>query len=228
MTGIRPAASQDTPSIHAIYAPIVAGTHISFEVEPPSEEEVRRRMDAAPIPWLVQESEGEIVGFANAGPFRERAAYRWTAEMSIYVAERARQRGVGRALGEALLERLRVGGYRSAVGVVALPNSASEGLLRALGFQPVGLLREAGYKLDRWWDVQLWQRVLQEPRGDAHGRRDGDRLEDSPLQGEERQPGAQRDPDGDRIDRRPDGKLDVEHPPRELLGGAEQRPHREP
>ena len=186
MTGIRPAVPQDTPAIHAIYAPIVAGTHISFEVEPPSEGEVRRRMVASPMPWLVRESEGEIVGFASAGPFRERAAYRWTAEMSIYVAERARLRGVGRALGEALLERLRAGGYHSAMGVVALPNSASEGLLRALGFRPAGLLREAGYKLGRWWDVQLWQRALQESHGHADGGRDGDRLEDPPFQSEER------------------------------------------
>jgi phosphinothricin acetyltransferase len=186
MTGIRPAAPQDSPAIHAIYAPIVAGTHISFELEPPSAEEVRRRMEAAPVPWLVHESEAEIVGFASAGPFRERAAYRWTAEMSIYVAERVRLRGVGRALGEALLERLRAGGYHSAVGVVALPNSASEGLLRALGFRPAGLLREAGYKQGRWWDVQLWQRVLEEPHGHAYDGRDGDRLDDPPLQPEER------------------------------------------
>jgi phosphinothricin acetyltransferase len=185
MTDIRPATPRDAPAIHAIYAPIVSSTHISFEVEPPSVEDLRRRMDAAPIPWLVRESSDGIAGFASAGPFRERAAYRWTAEMSVYVAERARLRGVGRALGGALLERLRRGGYRSAVGVVALPNLASEGLLRALGFHPVGLIREAGFKLDRWWDVQLWQHVLEEPHGDAHCRGHGDRLEDSPLQAEE-------------------------------------------
>jgi phosphinothricin acetyltransferase len=118
-------------------------------------------MRAAPIPWLVRESEGGIDGFASAGAFRERAAYRWTAEMSVYVAERARLRGVGRELGHALLERLRAGGYRSAVGVVALPNLASEALMRALGFRAAGLLRDAGCKLGRWWDVQLWQHDLQ-------------------------------------------------------------------
>ena len=160
MTAIRPATSQDASRLCAIYTPIVAATHISFEVEPPTEEEMGRRMEAAPVPWLVRESEGEVVGFASAAPFRERAAYRWTAEMSIYVAERARLRGLGRELGMALLEGLRSGGYHSAVGVVALPNAASEGLLRALGFEPAGLLREAGYKLGRWWDVQLWQRIV--------------------------------------------------------------------
>lgn len=160
MTGIRPATEADSRAIQAVYAPIVRDTHISFEIEPPSDEEIRRRIEVAAVPWLVRETEGEIVGFASAGPFRERAAYRWTAETSIYVAESARRRGIGRDLGEAILERLRSGGYKSAIGVVALPNPASEGLMKALGFRPVGILREAGFKLGCWWDVQLWQRTL--------------------------------------------------------------------
>lgn len=185
MTDVRPAAPRDAFGIRAIYAPIVVGTHISFEVDPPSEAELVRRMEAAPIPWLVGESEGEVVGFASVAPFRERAAYSRTAEMSIYVAETVRRRGLGRELGEALLDRLRAGEYRSAVGIVALPNPASEGLLQALGFRPAGLLREAGYKLGRWWDVQLWQCPLRQPQGEleqSHGdaERGGreDRLED--------------------------------------------------
>jgi phosphinothricin acetyltransferase len=116
-------------------------------------------MKAAPVPWLVAEEE-KVVGFASAGPFRARPAYRWTAEASIYVAKAARRRGVARGLGEAILERLRVAGYRSAIGVVALPNPASEGLMKALGFRPVGVIHDAGFKLDRWWDVALWQRGL--------------------------------------------------------------------
>lgn len=187
VTNVRPAVPADAPGICAIYAPIVVATHISFEVDPPTEAELRRRMEAAPIPWLVGESGGEVVGFASAAPFRERAAYSRTAEMSIYVAETVRRRGLGRGLGEALLGRLRAGGYRSAVGIVAQPNAASEALLRALGFRPAGLLREAGYKLGRWWDVQLWQCVLRRPHGEleqSHGgpERGGrdDRLEDPP------------------------------------------------
>lgn len=160
MTAIRAATAADSGAIHAVYAPIVRDTHISFEVEPPSEEEIRRRIVASPVPWLVREMEGEIVGFVSAGPFRARAAYRWTAETSIYVAEHARRRGVGRDLGEAILERLRSDRYRSAIGVVALPNPASEGLLNALGFRSVGIIRDAGFKLDRWWDVELWQRLF--------------------------------------------------------------------
>lgn len=160
MTGIRPATAADAAAIQAVYAPIVRDTHISFEVDPPSKEEIRRRIEAALVPWLVRERGEEIVGFASSGPFRARAAYRWTAEASIYVAESARRRGVGRDLGETILERLRSDGYRSAIGLVALPNPASEGLLKSLGFRPVGILCDAGFKLDRWWDVQLWQRTL--------------------------------------------------------------------
>ena len=118
-------------------------------------------MESAPVPWLVREGDGEtIAGFASAGPFRSREAYRWTAETSVYVAESARHGGVGRALGEAILEQLRSAKYRSAIGVVALPNPASERLMKALGYRQVGVLRDAGFKLDRWWDVALWQRDL--------------------------------------------------------------------
>ena len=148
-------------AIHAIYAPIVRETHVSFELETPSIAEIRRRIEASAVPWLVREgSGGSIVGFASAGPFRSREAYRWTAETSVHVAESARRRGLGRALLEAILEQLGSASYRSAVGVVALPNAASEGLLSVLGFRRVGVLREAGFKLDRWWDVALWQRHL--------------------------------------------------------------------
>lgn len=117
-------------------------------------------MKSSPVPWLVRESDGRIDGFASAGPFRSRAAYRWTAETSMYVAEPARRRGVGRALGEAILEQLRSANYRSAVSIVALPNPASEQLMTSLGYKQVGILRDAGFKLDRWWDVAFWQRHL--------------------------------------------------------------------
>jgi phosphinothricin acetyltransferase len=191
VTGVRSATPRDVPGIGAIYGPIVVASHISFEIDPPSEAELGRRMAEAPIPWLVGESGGEVVGFASAAPFRERAAYRWTAEMSIYVAETFRRQGLGRELGEALLARLRAGRFRSAVGIVALPNPSSEGLLQALGFRPAGILREAGYKLGRWWDVQLWQRALRQPHGeleqpqrDAERGRGDDRLEDPPPEHE--------------------------------------------
>jgi L-amino acid N-acyltransferase YncA len=169
-SGPRDAGPQDAAAIRSIYAPIVRETHISFEIDPPSEAEIRRRLADAPVPWLVWESEGTVVGYASAGRFRERPAYRWTAEASIYVAPDARRRGIGRSLCRGILDRLRDAGYRSTVGVVALPNPASEGLLETLGFRPVGVLREAGFKLDRWWDVGLWQRDLDPgPRLDVRG-----------------------------------------------------------
>ena len=130
------------------------------ELEPPSVEEIRRRLESAPVPWLVHEGDGRIAGFASAGPFRSRAAYRWTAETSMYVAEWARRRGVGHGLGEAILEQLKSANYRSAVSIVALPNAASERLMTSLGYRQVGVLRDAGFKLDRWWDVAFWQRHL--------------------------------------------------------------------
>jgi phosphinothricin acetyltransferase len=117
-------------------------------------------MESSPVPWLVHESDGRIDGFASAGPFRSRGAYRWTAETSMYVAESARRRGVGRALGEAILEQLKSANYRSAVSIVALPNPASERLMTSLGYRQVGRIRDAGFKLDRWWDVAFWQRHL--------------------------------------------------------------------
>ena len=117
-------------------------------------------METAPVPWIVAD-EGAVVGFASAGPVRPRAAYGRTAEASIYVADGARRKGVGRALGEAMLGQLGNAGYHSAIGVVALPNPASERLLHGLDFRMVGTIREAGFKLDRWWDVQLWQRALE-------------------------------------------------------------------
>lgn len=156
---VRTATDADAAAIAAIYAPVVRDTHVSFEVDPPTAEEVAARMARAVLPWLVWDDEG-VAGFAHAGPFRDRAAYRWTAESSVYVAPARRRRGIGTALAQALLDRLQEAGYRSVMGVVALPNPASEGLLETFGFRRVGVVEEAGFKLDRWWDVALWQRRL--------------------------------------------------------------------
>lgn len=101
-----------------------------------------------------------MAGYGYAGPFRDRPAYRWTTEASVYVDPSSRGRGIGRRLGTALLDALEEAGYRSVVGVVALPNPASEALLTRLDFRRVGVLRSAGFKLDRWWDVALWQKEL--------------------------------------------------------------------
>lgn len=159
--GVRPARPDDAEAIAAIYAPLVHRSHVTFETEPPSAAELRRRIRDEPpaYPWLVHDEAGAVTGYGCAAPFRPRAAYRWTVEASIYVEPSRRGRGIGAALGRALLEELAGRGYRSAVGVVALPNPASERLLQGLGFERVGILREAGFKLDGWWDVALWQKL---------------------------------------------------------------------
>lgn len=159
---IRVATPADAEQVRAIYAPIVSGTAISFETEVPSTERIAERIEGTlrSLPWFVHEQDGQIVGYAYATQLRERAAYRWSAEVSVYVRPHARSGGVGRGLGQAVLEELADLGYVNAFGVVALPNPGSVRLMESLGFFQVGVLRKAGYKLGAWHDVGWWQRTL--------------------------------------------------------------------
>ncbi len=147
----------------AIYAPIVRETAISFELEPPSDDEFRRRINSTveSLPWLLCESEDEILGYAHAGRFRARAAYQRSVEVSVYVDSRFRRRGVARALYTPLLEGLRVLGYYNAYAVIALPNPVSVALHEGLGFKPVGVYPSVGFKLGQWHDLGIWQLALQ-------------------------------------------------------------------
>jgi L-amino acid N-acyltransferase YncA len=156
---VREAVPADAAACAAIYAPYVTDTVISFELEPPSVDEMAARM-AASIEWFVYEDNGRVVGYAYAGPFASRAAYRWSAEVSVYAEMGRRRSGVGRALYAVLLERLRERGFRNAMGGMTLPNAASEGLHRAMGFELAGVYRRVGYKNGAWWDVAWTQRVL--------------------------------------------------------------------
>jgi phosphinothricin acetyltransferase len=159
---VRDASAADAAACASIYAPYVTDTAITFEIEPPSPAEIAERIATASRThaWLVLEDDGRVVGYAYAGPFNRRAAYRWSCEVSVYV-ERGRHRaGVGRALYEALLRRLRERGYRMAVAGMTLPNDASVSLHRALGFQPVGTYRRIGFKQEAWHDVEWMQRAL--------------------------------------------------------------------
>lgn len=167
--GIRPAREDDAPAILSIYGPIVRESHVTFEVEPPAEADVRARIRDGAYPWIVHEDDAGIGGYGHGSAFRPRAAYRWTAEASIYVDPARRGRGIGGSLGRAVTGALAEAGYRSAVGVVALPNPASEALLTGLGFRRAGVLEEAGFKLGRWWDVALWQRRLGEGEAPVPG-----------------------------------------------------------
>jgi L-amino acid N-acyltransferase YncA len=164
---IRDADAADAARCADIYAPYVRDTAISFESQPPSAEEMADRIAAAQRAhaWLVLEDDGHVVGYAYGGPFASRAAYRWSTTVSVYVDPAGHRRGGGRALYEALLDRLAARGHRTALAGVALPNDASVGLHRALGFEPAGTYRRVGWKLGRWHDVAWFQR----PLGDDDG-----------------------------------------------------------
>jgi L-amino acid N-acyltransferase YncA len=163
---IRSATAADAAAILAIYAPIVRDTIISFETEVPSVAEIAQRIDTAlkTHPYLVAETGGAVVGYAYAGEHRARSAYRWSVDVTVYVAAPARRSGVGRALYGRLLPMLAERQFHAAFAGIALPNPASVGLHEAMGFTPVGIYREVGCKFGRWHDVGWWQRLLSDPR----------------------------------------------------------------
>lgn len=156
---IRPAGAEDGAGCAAIYAPFVTGTAVSFETEPPTSAGMSERIERClrTHPWLVAEDEGILLGYAYGTTHRRRPAYRWAAEVSVYVAPTARRRGVGRALYGRLLADLTECGYRLALAGVTLPNPASVTLHEAMGFEGVGVYRGVGYKLGAWHDVGWWQ-----------------------------------------------------------------------
>lgn len=163
MTAIRAARPEDGAAIAAIYGPHVVNGHVSFETEPPDAAAMRGRMAASDglYPWLVAASDdGRVLGYAYASRFRDRAAYRFAVETTIYLAPDAQRRGVGRLLYAALLDTLIAQGFTQAIGLIALPNPASVALHEALGFHQVGVTRTVGYKHGCWIDVGLWQRAL--------------------------------------------------------------------
>jgi L-amino acid N-acyltransferase YncA len=159
---VRDANEHDAEACAAIYVPYVTDTTITFEYEPPSAAEMARRIAAAQRAhaWLVLEDDGRVVGYAYAGPYKERAAYRWSSEVSVYLEMGRRRSGSGRLLYEALFERLAERGFRTLVAVMTLPNDASEDLHRAMGFEPIGTFRRVGWKHGQWRDVAWAQRSL--------------------------------------------------------------------
>ena len=159
---IRPATPDDAPAVAHVYAPYVTSTAISFEEEAPPPHEIAERISASHV-WLVAEIDTEVVGYAYAARFHPRPAYRWSVEVSVYLADSARGRGVGRRLLTSLLERLRAAGFANAFAGTTLPNDASVGLFESFGFVPIGVQRKVGYKLGAWHDVGWWQLRLQEP-----------------------------------------------------------------
>ena len=150
---------RDSAACAAIYAPHVEASPTSFEAEAPGPEEMAERIEriGATHPWLVAERNGEVAGFAYACEHRSRAAYRWAVDVSVYVGEADRRRGLGKDLYEELLRRLRAQRFRVACAGVTLPNEASVALHEGLGFVAVGVYRRIGWKQGAWRDVGWWQ-----------------------------------------------------------------------
>jgi L-amino acid N-acyltransferase YncA len=159
---LRFASLRDDAAIAAIYAPVVTATAISFELVAPDAAAMRARIAEQPAdkPWLVAEIDDAVAGYAYASSFRGRAAYRFSVEVGVYVAEGARRRGAGLALYRALTALLATQGYRRAFAGIALPNDASIALHRAAGFTEAGVVHAAGFKFDRWHDVAFYERAL--------------------------------------------------------------------
>ncbi len=161
---IRDAVEADIDPITRIYATHVVHGTSSFEVEPPSVEEMRRRLRAVtdrPLPILVADDAGEVVGYSYASPYRDRPAYRYTLEDSVYVADKQRGRGIGSSLVVELVGRCERVGCRQLIAVIGdSANGASIAAHARAGFVRVGLLTNVGWKHGRWLDVVLMQRSL--------------------------------------------------------------------
>jgi phosphinothricin acetyltransferase len=187
---LREATTGDAAAIAALYAPFVTDTTVTFEEIPPDATEIARRIadvQAQGLPWLIAEATADapavgdgapspagddaaaggdtpgrtvLLGYAYATPWRTRRGYRFSVEVTVYVAPAAHRRGVGRALYEALFARLEASGYHAAMAGIALPNPASVALHEALGMHQVAHFRETGFKFGRWVDVGYWERVL--------------------------------------------------------------------
>ncbi len=159
---IRVASPDDADQLRSIYEPYCR-TPTSFELEPPGVEEMRQRITKvlSAYPWLVVERDGSIDGYAYASTHRERLAYRWSVDVTVYIRQGRHRQGIGRALYTSLFQLLVFQGYYNAYAGITLPNPGSIGLHEALGFQPVGVYRQVGYKCDSWHDVAWYQLRLQ-------------------------------------------------------------------
>ena len=161
-SAIRIATEADAAAIAGIYAPAVLEQPTSFEAVAPDAREFAARVANTLVryPWLVCEQDGVVVGYAYACAHRERAAYRWSVDVSAYISRSAHRRGIGRALYTSLFRILELQGFRNAYAGITLPNPASEGLHRACGFALVGVYHHVGYKRGAWHDVAWFERPI--------------------------------------------------------------------
>jgi len=158
----------DAAACAAIYGEYVRDTVISFETTPPSADEMAARIERMQRthPWLVAEDDGRVVGFAYGSAHHERAAYRWAADVSVYIEPASHRRGIGRALYATLFDMLRAQRLLIACAGITLPNDASLALHESFGFVPVGVYRGIGYKSGAWRDVGWWQLELARSESD--------------------------------------------------------------
>jgi phosphinothricin acetyltransferase len=166
---IRDASPRDIPAITAIYAPAVREGTASFELEPPDEAEMARRMSAivgGGYPYVVAESGGRVIGYAYASAYRTRPAYRWSVESTVYIDPQAKRGGIGRKLIQALIEQCTARGYRQMIAIIGdSGHAASIGLHRAMGFTFCGTIHSVGFKHGRWLDSVIMQKAI--GRGDT-------------------------------------------------------------
>jgi len=161
---LRLASLHDAPAILAIYSPYCL-TPISFELEPPPLAEMERRIGHVlnNYPWLVAVESDQILGYAYGHAFRERAAYRWSVETSVYVAQNAQHKGLGTKLYKQLMVLLKAQGFVSAIAGITLPNPASVRLHKNFGFMEIGEWKNIGYKCDAWHNVAFFELELNPP-----------------------------------------------------------------
>lgn len=160
---IRLAAQTDVPAMLAIYGPFVEHTSVSFETEIPGESEFWHRVQTVlkEAPWLVCTYENQVVGYAYASAHRSRQAYQWNRELSVYVKEAWRGRGIATALYSTLIELLKLQGYLNILIGISLPNETSVRFHEKMGFKPVGIYHSIGFKKGSFYDVGWWELVIQ-------------------------------------------------------------------
>lgn len=159
---VRPIKTIDIPRVCDIYNHYILATNASFEVEPVPVAEMERRVVEFTnvFPFLVYEEEGDVLGFCYASKWRPRPAYRYTAEVTIYLDKEHLGRGIGKQLYQELFARLRTQGMHSLIAAIALPNEKSQALHESFGFKQVAHFKDMGYKLNQWIDVGYWQKML--------------------------------------------------------------------
>lgn len=167
---IRSITAADAQAVADIYAPFVSDAATSFEVVPPDAPEIQKRIrDLTPkFPWLVFEGDSKVLGYAYGSTHRTRQAYQWSTDVSVYIHDTVRNKGVGRALYTALFDLLRRQGYFNAYAGITLPNPGSVRLHESMGFTPVGIYTRVGFKFDRWHDV-VWLQLRLLENGSPHG-----------------------------------------------------------